>query len=90
MELVIVSYMFVLDCVLRWNFLHEAYGDGEQPFVFEAPVEGILRIVGSVPGVDLDILVCGHFLADILVQHSPDSVRVLVQQFGLVLRCIET
>jgi hypothetical protein len=90
MELVVVSYMFVLNCVLRWHFLHEAYGDREQPFIFEAPVEGILGIVGPVPGVDLDILVCGHFLADILVQHSPDSVTMLVQQFRLVLRCVET
>jgi hypothetical protein len=34
-------------------------------------------LIGPVPGVDLDILVCRHFLADILVQHSPDSVRML-------------
>lgn len=50
--------------------LHEADRNREKPLVFHAPVEGVFRVVGTIPGVNFNILVRRHFISDILIKES--------------------
>lgn len=66
---------------LHWEggvVVHEADGDGQQPFVLHTPVERVLRVIGTIPGVNDDILVGRHLGANILVYHSLESGVSLV------------
>ena len=61
--------------------LHEADGDGQQPLVLGAPVERVLGVVGTVPGMDFDILVRGHLFTEISIDQSSKPVILLVILF---------
>lgn len=51
--------------VLRWHFLHEANGNRYHPFVSEAPIEGILGVIGPIPCVDFDIFILIRHLGSV-------------------------
>lgn len=58
--------------------VHEADSDGQQPFVLVTPVERVLGIIRTVPGMDNDVLIGRHLSANILVYHCLESGVSLV------------
>lgn len=45
--------------------LHETDGERVKPFVLSAPVERILRIIGTIPGVNLDLLIRRYLVSNV-------------------------
>lgn len=63
---------------MHWVALHETDGERQKPFVLSAPVERILRIIGTIPGVNLDLLIRGHLLSSVRGKVALDPRVTLV------------
>ena len=57
--------------------LHETDSEGQKPLVLCVPVKRILRIIRTIPGVNLNILVGRYFLANITLEESHHPARML-------------
>jgi hypothetical protein len=65
-------------------FLHEAYCDGQKPFVLGAPIERVLWIIRTIPSVNLNILIRRHLLGNITLKETHHPMRGSIQRLRMI------
>lgn len=66
-------------------FLHKADSNSQKPFVLVAPVERVLRVVRTIPSVNLNVLVGRHLPANIALEESHHSAQMLAHTHEVIL-----